>query len=98
MASSDTSALARKICKLRAERSWSANKVARKLKVSPSTYRGWEKNGKVSAESLLDLAAIYSVSVSALLGQKQESNIQLASAIRCFEEGLTHVKNALVHL
>ncbi len=83
---------------LRNKKGWSLTETAKELRVSLTTYREWEEGRKIPADKLVSLAALHSISVSELLGQKQVVNTELASALQCFETGIAHVRKALSHL
>lgn len=83
---------------LRLEKGWSQAQVARKLLIPGSTYRDWEAGRKIPAGALTLISRIYGTSVSQLLGQKQEANVELAKALEHFELASKHLKSALAKL
>lgn len=56
----------------------SIREVAKKLEISPSTYRSWEQGVSISGEPYVKLAAIYQVSLHELLtGERTDISKQL---------------------
>ena len=90
--------LGTKIKSLRQAKSWSLSETAARLKTSVSTYRDWEDGRKIPAEMLVAIAALHGSSVSALLGQKQRANEELALGIMALEKALEHIRSALSKL
>ncbi len=60
----------------RERQGFSIREVAAIVKVSPSTYRGWEFGAEIKGEPYLQLALIYNVSLNQLLAGKT-SDIEL---------------------
>lgn len=90
--------LATKLKQLRIQKSWSLAGTARRLGVPVSTYKEWELGRKIPVEQLVNLAGLHSTSVSQLLGQKQNSNEELAKGLLALETAMTHVKKAISYL
>lgn len=68
----------KRIALLRKHKNLSINEIARKLEISPSTYRAWELGASIKGEPYRDLAKILGVSVSELLsGEKSSLESQL---------------------
>lgn len=65
--------------------------VAKRLEISPSTYRDWEKGSLIKGEPYLQLAKVFNISVYELLsGTKGDMGETLVA--------LDSVKKALYHL
>ena len=90
--------LGKALKELRNKRGWTLTETAKALKVSLTTYREWEEGRKLPADKLVSLAALHSISVSELLGQRQLSNEELARALSCFETGIAHLRKAISNL
>lgn len=61
------STLGKRLTNFRNTKELSINQVARKLGVSPSTYRTWEYGASIKGEPYIQLAKIFEVSLSELL-------------------------------
>ncbi len=86
---------AEKIKSLRLKRNWSQSLLAKKLKVAPSTYGAWEKGKKIPAQRLAEIAKIFGVSTSYLLGDEDLQRENLKKAIYYLEEGIDLLKRGM---
>lgn len=63
--------------------------VAKKLNISPSTYRSWEQGVSISGEPYMKLAELYQVSLHELLtGEKNE----LSKHLIVIEEAIKRIR------
>lgn len=74
------STLGKRLTVFRNAKELSINQVAKKLGVSPSTYRTWEYGASIKGEPYIQLAKIFEVSLSELLtGEKMSIETQLTN-------------------
>ncbi len=73
---------------LRKQKNWSLEKTARKIAVPSSTYRDWEKTGKISAENLVKVAQVYHVSLSFFSAKPDTGSENVKKAIYYLEAAL----------
>lgn len=90
--------LEQKLKELRAGKGWSLTRTAKKLNVSLTTYREWEAGRRPPIERLIQICALYTMSISELLGQKTLAHQELAKAIELFEGALSCLKGAMARL
>jgi transcriptional regulator with XRE-family HTH domain len=63
--------LGKRLISLRLQKDLSISEVAKKLEVSPSTYREWEQGRQIQGEPYQKLALLFEVSLTELLtGQR----------------------------
>lgn len=72
------STFSKRLIAFRNAKEMSINQVAKKLGVSPSTYRTWEYGASIKGEPYVELAKIFDVSLNELLtGEKSSIEIYL---------------------
>lgn len=65
--------LSERLKKLRNEKNFSINEVAKKIGVSPSTYRTWENGAEIRGEPYPKIAQVFNISVNELItGEKKD--------------------------
>ena len=65
--------LSNRLKKLRSEKNFSINEVAKKIGVSPSTYRTWENGAEIRGEPYLKIANVFEISLSELITGEQNN-------------------------
>ena len=83
---------AKRLTAFRLEKDLSINQVARKLGVSPSTYRTWEYGAKIKGEPYIQLAEIFEVSLKELLSGEKS---QIEAHIEQVEDQLKIIRSLL---
>lgn len=68
----------KRLLRLRLQKDLSISEVAKRMEISPSTYREWEQGRQIKGEPYEKLARLFGVSLSELLtGKKPELEIYL---------------------
>lgn len=78
--------LGKRLTRLRLQKGLSVSDVARKVGVSPSTYREWEQGRQIKGEPYEKLASLFEVSLTELItGKRPQIEVflkQVESAVK----------------
>tara|TARA_B110000908_G_C10095609_1_gene376145 strand:- start:303 stop:590 length:288 start_codon:yes stop_codon:yes gene_type:complete len=86
--------IGKKLHELRKKNNLSISECAKKIGVSPSTYRDWEYGRAISGEPYIKIATLFSISLSELFGLNKRDTVEAIDLIehRIYEL-LNDVKN-----
>ena len=78
--------------RFRVKQGLSAEEVARRIGVSPSTYRDWESGRPIKGEHYPLICTVLKCGLSELLGTSQTKEIAISEELRKVEESLSVIR------